>query len=310
MKQNTTVSASERGFPVAKHRSLTLHHPQTLTGRIHHIPGMPHRDAVPLYKNRHAAFVAAAERAENISVHKQMASLLSACTGGRADTICHTHKSWFTYDSDALYYVIPARDHCRKGRTTEPCGDCARIGHEEYQPKTPSGEGRQILITNTWTNPVTKEEEYHGLRDLVERYFALEGPGVPDGLEHGHTMIEGQGPGISNNTLNRWVREVAAAAGIQKDRRRQLLINEIGRDDSDEREREQFVDHGTDADGNPVPDVMAHDLRASFCTQLMRNDVHPQKAISKTGHKDPDSLKPYIYFVRGEISAEEEANWY
>jgi hypothetical protein len=272
---------------------------------------MPRRDAVPLFKTRHAAFVGAILNHDNPD--KAIAAHLQVGTGARADTICHTHSSWFVYNREgALYYRIPGSDPCRKYGDHEPCGDCRRSGHDEYEPKTPAGEGRRILLTNHWTNPDTGEKEYFGLRDAVESYFALDGTHAPDGVQHGNEMV--QGNGVSATSLNIWIREIAAQSTISATLRKDLLQDEIKiehpDDDENNRKVKQIRDFGTDDDGNKIPDIISHDMRATFCTQLMRNDVSRDKAINKTGHKTPGSMEPYIRFAEGEIDEQEESGFY
>ena len=272
---------------------------------------MAQRNAVPLYKTRHVAFVDAIKESENSD--KSMASHLAVGTGGRNYTICHTHKSWFVYDEDgALWYRIPSSAPCYKNGNASPCGDCVNYDHDKYEPKTPASEGRRILVPNEWTNPVTGEKEYFGLRDAVESYFALSGPRAPDGLQHGNDMFAGDG--ICTGTLNNWIRDIAAqssiSAALRKDWIHEAIDIEDPEDDGNDREVGQITDRGTDSDGNEIPDLFAHDMRATYCTQLMRNDVSRTKAINKTGHNVPDSMNPYVRFAEKEIDAAEESNFY
>jgi hypothetical protein len=271
---------------------------------------MAQRNAVPLYKTRHIAFVKAIQESDDSD--RAMASHLAVGTGGRNYTICHSHKSWFVYDENGkLYYRIPNSDPCRKGTDTPLCGECRKYGHE-YEPKTPAGEGRRILIKNEWTNPVTGEKEYFGLKDAVESYFALDGPRAPDGLQHGNDMLGGDG--ISIGTLNTWIRDIAAQSSISADLRedwiREAITIEDPEDDDNDREKEQIRNWGTDKDGNEIPDLFAHDMRATYCTQLMRNDTPRPKAINKTGHAVPDSMNTYVRFAEKEIDAAEESTFY
>lgn len=268
---------------------------------------MGRREAVPLYKTRHVAFVKAILNEDDPD--KAIASHLSIGTGPRGDTICHTHSSWFIYDKDgSLYYRIPHSDKpCRKGDNASPCGGCKSNNHEGgYEPKTPAGEGRRILIPNKWTNPVTREKEYFGLRDAVESYFALDGERAPDGVQHGHKMIGGDG--ICRDTLNRWLRDIAAQSTISPELREDRLRDEITIDE--DREVAQIKQFDTDSEGNGIPDVFSHDMRATYITHLMRNDVPRTKAIVKTGHKKPDSMNPYVRFAEKEIDATEESAYY
>jgi hypothetical protein len=264
---------------------------------------MARRDSVPLYKTRHAAFVDAIKEADDPD--KSTAAHLAVGTGARNDTICHTHSSWFVYEDGSLYYRIPGDDPCRK-YGPGICGDCKRLGHEHYEPKTPAGESRRILMSNEWTNPATGEEEYFGLRDAVESYFALDGSRAPDGVQYGHEMF--QGDGISKGTLNTWIREIAAESSIRPELREDRLRDEITIKEG--REVDQIGQFGTDSDGNGIPDLFAHDMRATYITQLMRNDVPRTKAINKTGHEVPASMNPYVRFAEKEIDALEEQSFY
>ena len=271
---------------------------------------MGRRTAIPLYQDRHVAFVEAAATHPNRD--KGLASLLQVGTGARVDTLGHVHADWFVYkrakgsERPPLYLKIPAQDDCRKGTDTSPCGECNRADHDGYQPKTPAGAGREILIDDTWTNPVTGDREDFPLRDMVEDYFALDGTHAPDGVQYGNKMIAGNG--MSNGQLNTWVRDVGAYAEISADLRKDWLRQHIEIDP--DRDIPQIVDFGTDERGNEIPDIITHDLRASFCTHLMRNDVPRDKAITKTGHKTPDSMNPYISFANDEIDQSEETMYY
>ncbi|WP_201293965.1 MULTISPECIES: site-specific integrase [Natrialbaceae] len=276
---------------------------------------MPRRTAIPLYKSRHVAFVRGAADYPNFD--KGLSGVLHVGTGVRPDTIGHVHTNWFrwkpTRDGEpTLYLKVPASDPCRKYGTHEPCGDCNMLGHGEFEPKTPAGEGREILIDDTWTNPVTKEREYFPLKDMVRRYFAHTGTHAPDDAMHGEKMIGGDG--VSKGTLNKWYRDIGAyteiSAQFREDRLRQELEIKDPIDNSNDRETVQIKNFGTDDKGNEIPDIISHDLRATFCTQLMRTDTNPDKAIKKTGHKTAQSMAPYISFANGEIDKQEETHMY
>jgi len=268
---------------------------------------MGHRTAIPLYKTRHVAFVEALKNCDKPD--RAIGPYLSFGTGPRGDTVCHTHASWFTYNHDgALYYRIPKSDPCRKYGDTTPCGDCNKYDHDEYSPKTPAAEGRRILIKNEWTNPVTGEREYFGLRDAVENYFGIESNRAPDGVQHGNKMIDGDG--ISLGTLNADIRRIAAQSDISPSLRRERLEEELTIEDEADRERDQITDWGRDSDGNGIPDITSHDGRASYITQLMRNDMPRTKALTKTGHKNVETLSRYVSFAEGEIDEQEEDQYY
>jgi hypothetical protein len=269
---------------------------------------MGRRTAVPLHKNRMAKFIDAAH--EIPRDNRKVTGLLAIGSGGRYATVAHTHSNWFEYDDKGnLYYRIPASDDCRIGNGDGPCGACNKADKEKYTPKTPAGTGRRILIKNTYTDHSqggrNGKEAYLGLRDVVENYFALTGPNAPDDVRHGFEMIESTDcPGFSNVTGNEWLREIAAQSAIRKGARHDRLVNENSVSNDD------IADFGYDNDGNGIPDIIFHDMRASFCTQLMRNEIPPAKAINKTGHKDPDSMKPYIMFAQNEIGVNEEQGYF
>lgn len=274
------------------------------------------RDVVPLYKSRHAAFVQGIHDFDDSD--KSISAHLAVGLGARSSTITHTHKGRFRYgdpamgEGDVLYYHIPKEEPCYKYGNTEPCGGCNQSNTTKFGVKTPAGEGRRLLLHNTWTNPMTGEEEYFGLQDACESYFALDGPRADDDLQHGHDMIDGDG--ISKTTLVSWIQEIAAESDIPADLREDWVrecieVEEVDPDDPEKRTREQIPDLGT-IEGNKVPDLMAHDMRASYITQLMRNDVPRTKAINKTGHAHPDSMNPYIKFSEMEIDSAEESGFY
>ncbi|MFB6198990.1 MAG: hypothetical protein ABEI52_12110 [Halobacteriaceae archaeon] len=264
---------------------------------------MGHRDAIPLYKTRHVAFVETI--LESDKRDRAIASHLSIGTGARGGTIIHTHSSWFTYNASGdLYYKIPKSEPCRQnGQKGEPCCECDGT----FEPKTPAAEGRRILISNNWINPVTGEQEYFGLRDAVEDYFAISNDRSPEDVSHGNKMIDGDG--ISLSSLNTWIRDIAADSAMSGELREERLREEIDieyvDDDDNDRKLKQIKER-YDSDGNKIPDLTSHDLRATFCTQLMRNDILRSKAIKKTGHKHEETLSTYVSFAEGEIDAAEE----
>lgn len=295
---------------------------------------MGRRDAIPLHRTRHAEFVDAAEN--HPDPDEQVASLLQIGTGVRGDTCCHVHCNWFRYkrpkkidhekfteDYPPLYLVVPTSETCQKYGNDEPCGECRRSDHViwregreigKYEPKTPAGEGRHILISDEWHNPVTGEQEYFPLRDIVESYFALSGTHAPDGVQYGNEMIDDNG--ISLGTLNTWVRKIGAEAKISRQERRDWLVKQIDienpENDENDREIEQIKDFGTDRDGNEIPDIISHDMRASFITQLMRpiTQCTRQDAIGITGHKVAESMDPYLAFAKDEVGSQDEVDFY
>jgi hypothetical protein len=212
---------------------------------------------------------------------KALTVLIGIFTGIRANTLCHIHSDWFHYDEDQLYLRVPNEFRCLKYGTDESCGDCAQRVGDSYSPKSDAGGGRRLMIPQTWHNHYTGQDEAPTqIRKLIEHYFAI---GDDD---YGHSMLDGDG--ISVSTANRYVKQVAEEAEIG------FYL------------KQGYIDHSK---LGRVPDVMTHDLRATYCVQLMRNDANPFKAINKTGHADVDSLKPYIEFAKGEFDGSFEENF-
>lgn len=291
---------------------------------------MGRRDAVPLHKSSQAKLIETIINYDD--PHKKVTTHLGLGNGGRASAVCHIHSDWFFYEDGELYIQIKNEAECRKDSKHDACGACRSAGRDHFEAKTEAGNDRIILVSNTYTNHAaggrTGEEQYFGLRDTVEQYFALDLPGAPDDprIRQGFDMIQCDGTdGLSTTTANEWLREIAAESPIKAPRRKRRLKDELTSgtsygdeeeeedEDDEEEERtveEQIRDFGRDEDGNQIPDLIFHDLRACYCTQLMRNEVPPNKAINKTGHSDPDSLKTYVMFAANEIDADEEEGWF
>jgi hypothetical protein len=239
------------------------------------------RAVEPLTQQAMHLFIKAAEEMDDQV--KALTALLAICTGVRANTLCHIHYTWFTEDEGKLYIRIPNSFPCLKYDNEEQCGDCRNRKSEGYTPKTESGGGRRIKIMESWRNHYTDDSEKQpiSLRDLVEHYFKM------DEDDQGHEMLGGDG--ISITTANTYVKEVASEAEIGFYRKPGYTTHpRLGR----------------------VPDIYVHDLRGTFCVQLMRNDANPFKAIQKTGHKDVDSLKPYIKFAEQEFDGDFEEEFF
>ncbi len=235
------------------------------------------RSVEPLQQKSMSLFVeeAKAKRGTKDS-EKGLISLFATFTGVRPGTLTHVHSSWFYYDDGDLYLKIEPEVPCLKGGTTDPCRACADSGRNKYRIKTYDG-ARRLKIPETWHDHHTGKERPTGLPEWVEHYFQ-----VP-GTDYGNAMFNGDG--LSKNTANSYVKQVARDAEIAFYRKPGHVEHQrLGR----------------------VPDIFPHDLRATYCVQLMRNDANPFKAIQKTGHKDVNSLRPYIKFAESEIGGDFE----
>lgn len=274
------------------------------------------RSAVSLHSKRHAALLDVLDPAKNmVGPHEGIATHLLLGLGLRNDTGGHIHEDWFKYIEGELFIQVPDDEACRKAtqKGAESCGKCGDNGR--YNPKTPAGSGRQIHVSNYYYNYHTDAEEYHGLRDRVEDYFGLSAPGAPDHARLGFSMIQANGnDGVSPTTMGEYVRRVGAVSEINPTRRASTLeehLNPKGEDTA----RDVIEDFGTDDAGNHIPDLVPHDLRASFCTQLCRTknkDENPDLMYikNKTGHSATITLERYVDFGKDEVDVEKEKGLY
>lgn len=237
------------------------------------------RNSEPLQQKAMHELIRTAEKIEDSVLG--LTVLIGVFTGIRANTLCHIHSDWLEHDEGNLYLRVPNEFRCRKYGKDELCGDCrARVG-DGYSPKSDAGGGRRLKIPETWHNHYTSQDEAPTeIRKRIDHYFAI---GDDD---YGNCMLDGDG--ISVSTANRYVKLVAKEAEIG------FYL------------KQGYIDHSK---LGRVPDLMVHDLRATYCVQLMRNDANPFKTINKTGHADVDSLKPYIEFAKGEFDGDFEENF-
>lgn len=277
---------------------------------------MPSRTAIPLHRARQAVLSAHLDPHENnVSQHKGIGVHLLLGTGIRNDTCGHTHRDWFSYQEGELYLQVPADDKCRKDTRNRVCGECDPSEDRPFYPKTPTGGGRMIHIGNHYYDYSTGERQYFGLRDRVESYFGISPPGEPE--IGGFEMIQANcNNGVSIGTLNTWIREVCTSAGISKQERKIRLKKGLTPNKDKNGEviktvEETIADNGTDDQGRPIPDVFAHDLRATYCTQLCRTDnPNYSKIMSKTGHKNEETLYRYVGFAGNELDPAEDKHMF
>ena len=172
-----------------------------------------------------------------------------------------------------------------------------------------------IHIGNHYHNYASGEKEYFGLRDRVESYFSISPPGEP--AVGGFEMIQANaGNGASHGTINTYVRDVCTSAGLSKQVRETRLKKALEPDEEENDDGDKVVtktvgekiaDNGTDEQGRPIPDVFAHDLRATYCTQLCRVDDPNYSTIRrKTGHKNEETLYRYVGFAADELDPKED----
>jgi len=277
---------------------------------------MPSRTAIPLHRRRQAVLCSHLNpRENNVNQHKGMGVHLLLGTGIRNDTCGHTHRDWFSYQEGELYLQVPAEDKCRKDTRNAVCGKCDPSEDRPFYPKTPTGGGRMIHIGNSYYDYSSDERRYFGLRDRVESYFGIS----PQGEQEigGFEMIQANSNnGASIGTLNKWVREVCTSAGISKQERkirlRKELVPKKGENGNIVKTVDEMIaNNGTDDQGRPIPDVFAHDLRATYCTQLCRvSNPNYSKIMSKTGHKNEETLYRYVGFASDELDPSKDKNMF
>lgn len=278
---------------------------------------MPTRDAIPLHRKRQAALFERLNPRQNyVDQNKGMATHLIAGTGIRNDTCGHIHKSWFIYDDGEMYLQIPPEDECRKD-TDGVCGICNKSDQPKpFYPKTPAGGGRKIHIGNEYYDYSSDKVRYFGLRDRVESYFAIS-PANSNEPPIGFDMIQANADnGASHGTINGWIRDVCVSAGISATERESRLRKELTPNTKKNEDGEKVIkktvsemiaDHGTDNQGRKIPDVFAHDLRSSYCTQLCRvDDPNYSKLITFTGHKNEETLYRYVDFAASETDPKKD----
>lgn len=207
-------------------------------------------------------------------------------TGPRVDSVCHIHgPTWFTWidpdttetnDGEPAKMKIPSAGPCHKNGNTVPCPQCEDDG--EFTTKY--DDGRKIPLAETWAN--WNRGGHHdrimqdlGLRKLCKSYFKVTTSDI------GNEMIGGDG--VSANTINKWLKEIAIDAQIGLERG----LSDDARFDE------------------PVPDVIPHDMRGTFIMQLIRNNMQRTKVTKYTGHDHVSSLEPYEERVAEETDARE-----
>jgi hypothetical protein len=226
---------------------------------------------------------------EQNNPHKRITGLLMPFTGPRVNTICHIYgPTWFSWvdsdtgetnDGDPPKLSIPSSCPCRINldRST-PCPQCEDDG--EFTTKY--DDGRDIPLAETWHN--FNRGEHHdfvvedlGLREECRSYFAVTRDDV------GNKMIGPKGDGVTHNTINKWLKDIAIDAQIGYERG---LVTDARFDEE-------------------VPDVIPHDMRGTFIMQLIRNNMQRTKIIKYTGHDHVSSLQPYEERVAQETDARE-----
>lgn len=279
---------------------------------------MPRRDAIPLHRKRQTALIDTLNpRENNVDQNKGIATHLLLGTGIRNDTCGHVHSDWFKYEGGELYLQVPPTDRCRKDTRTDVCSVCNEEEEKPWYPKTPASEGRMIHVGNYYHDYTSDERKYFGLRDRVESYFAVSPSDEKAAI--GYNMIQANGGnGVSRGTLNRWIRGVCTEAGISAEMRKRRLKKELEPDELDDhkekkKENLRSVDekikyHGEDDQGRVIPDIFAHDLRATYCTQLCRDPSPNYTEIrAKTGHKHEETLYRYVGYAGSELDPEKDA---
>ena len=189
--------------------------------------------------------------------------LLSLHTGLRRRIAGHYTDSWRSDSADGQKIELPS------GKTPctireAGCTSCHK-GELSYEDgyfgvkKNTAGEGRNIPIWKTWMDYHRDETRQTRLPGLLDAYFKTN-----------------DSWGFSPNSLGKIVKRVAE--------RRHSVIAEHH---EGEVERSMYNERRT------VPDVMLHDLRATWATQCLRAGVEDNQLMDWAGWKTPHMIQKY-----------------
>ena len=154
-------------------------------------------------------------------------------TGLRNQAVAHLSKEWVEDGMNGMQIRVPRESVCDIGESGA-CATCSERGGV-WVPKSDAG-ARLVPVVDEWYDHYNDVRKPSGLPDLLNWFFT-----------------ENDVVGGSRNLINRAVKRAALHGNLH---------NEQGRG---------FVE--MDDMPEPVPDVMAHDLRGSWACQCIRSDI-------------------------------------
>jgi hypothetical protein len=225
------------------------------------------RDARPFPAKSMAAMVEASK--EEIHQGKEkwgLFVLLGLFTGFRKRVLLHFTDDWLQETANGYEIHLPRSVEC----TIEPDGGCDYCNKDRsrgddgfLRPKTSQGEQRTVPVPTTWGDTYNEETRETGLAEFLDHYFAF------------------------NDTFQ-VNRQNACAAVWRVAQRRHKDIR-----DNHQGEVKRWVGNSKET----VPDVQVHDLRASWCGQMLRMKVDETTIMDWGGWKNPRMINHYRSFI-------------
>lgn len=231
---------------------------------------MSNRDARPLSEKAMSAMHdACIEEIEQGLERFGIPCLLTLHTGFRRNVVKHYTDSWRTTHKGREAIQTPKKVKCTL--TEGGCHYCnmdRSRGPDGYmKPKTGQSEQRTVPIFSSWGDYHRDEE-----RDTE----------IIDWLNHWSKTNTDQGWGYhATNRLNRILKSVA------KRRMDTIADNHQGKE----------IAYACGNDKETVPDIIFHDLRATWCTQCIRAGVKENQVRDWGGWKSVEMVEHYRGFV-------------
>jgi integrase len=229
---------------------------------------MSNRDAKPLSEKAMSAFHDAC--IEEIRQGKErygIPALLGLHTGLRRRLIVHFREEWLTEQRGNDAIQTPKELPCKiKEGGCSYCNDPRSGGPDGYvRPKTGNSEQRTIPIFDTWY-------DYH-----LDKKRDTE---LAKWLNHWYTRNDGAGWGYEKENLGNVIKIIA--------KRRHDVISE-----NHEGEEERWLEGRKQT----IPDIITHDLRATWATQCLRTGVDDTTLMDWAGWKSVDMVSHYRGFI-------------
>ena len=232
---------------------------------------MANRDARPLPPKAHAALhEAAIEEIHQGYIRWGLPVLLGLHTGLRRRLIVHYADNWRGESKNGEEIQTPKEISCTIAE--DGCYNCNSKGGTTtggpdgvLRPKTSTGQQRTIPVFDTWYDTYNEETRETELSKWLDHYFQTHDAGWGYESEN-----------FSSEVINR----VAM-------RRHDTIA------DTHQGEKEIWLSAGK----RTVPDIIGHDLRASWATQCLRTGVEDDTLMDWAGWKTRDMIDHYRGFI-------------
>lgn len=225
------------------------------------------RDARPLNPKAHAAMHdAAIEEIHQGNERYGIPVLFDLHTGLRKRLLVHYDDSWREHTENGEQIKTPKQVLC----TIEEDG-CRYCHHDRsggpdgfLRPKTGQGEQRTIPIFETWYDTYNGGERDTKLKKWLDHWFRTHDAGW----------------GYKRGSVSDAVFHVAQ-------RRHDVLV----------KEHQGAVERYVCGTKKIVPNIIVHDLRASFATQCLRTKIDDATVMDWCGWQEPEMLNHYRGFI-------------